>query len=190
MKRSSRKGFTLIELIIGIVIAGILLLAIAFVTIQMMGGLRETAEFSEVTGRVDIIRQLTFDARAADRIVFPLTDGASGAYSSGGVSGQQMRLRVMSYDPVTDVTTPTFVQWASAGSASATEVRVTRASMVDGNDNGLEDDGGYTVNFGQDHISKFGITRIDASNIEVGMYTTFGEESVESVFGISLRNVR
>ena len=108
----ARRGFTLVEMLVAMVIGTILIMGMGTVLVTLFSGMRESKDFGTATGRVDLIRQLTFDARTGDEILFPAV-GADGDYASGGNEGDQVQFNSLEYDPGTDTTTTVTVTWES-----------------------------------------------------------------------------
>ena len=127
--RPNRGGFTLIEMLVAMVVGAILIMGMGTVLVTLFTGMRESKDFADATGRVDLVRQLTFDARTGNRIAFPVTDGATGDYTFGGNEGDQVQFNSLRYDVGTDTTSDVTVTWESrrpAGSPIGTEYTVFR----------------------------------------------------------------
>lgn len=184
----NNRGFTLVEVMIGLVIGTILLLGMGAVMIQLFVGMRESRNFSEATARVDLIRTLNFDARTSDVLFFPATDGATGAYTEGGMNGHQVIFRTVNFDPGTGNTTREWVRWRSerAGNAGPYTVRrVTQAST-----GGTPGTTWGTPRFTQPGIETFNVQRITRNNFTLEMNTQEGEESAHVLFSVTLRNAQ
>lgn len=193
MRLSKRNGFTLVETLIGLVIGGILLVAIGTIMVFMVDGIAESEDFGTATNRVDIIRQLTFDGRTGDRLIFPATNGATGAWTSGSFTGHQVRFRAMEYDPDTGTSRGRFINWESrraVGAPSTTPFQVYRFVMEDANGDGLENDGGYTQSFVEGNIERFLVQRTARNNFNVEMETTQNTETAHVQLAVTLRNVQ
>jgi prepilin-type N-terminal cleavage/methylation domain-containing protein len=193
MNKRNRRGFTIVELLIGLIIGTILILGMGHVIVQMFTGMAESASFGEATGRVDIIRQMSFDARTADTLIFPATDGATGGWSGGGFAGQQVRFRAVNYDPATTTSSYMFITWESrkSGTAPATDpFDVTRWTLPDTNNDRIENDGTFTRSFSEYNIEIFNVRRISRRNFTVEMQTTEEDEKAHIQLSVTLRNAQ
>jgi prepilin-type N-terminal cleavage/methylation domain-containing protein len=193
MNKRNRRGFTIVELMIGMFIGVILIFGMSHVIVQMFTGIAESGSFGEATGRVDLIRQITFDARTADTLIFPATDGATGAWSGGGFAGQQVRFRAVNYNPTTQVSTYMFITWESrkSGTAPATDTfEVLRWTLADTNNDRIENDGAFTRSFTEHHIEIFNVRRISRRNFTLEMQTTEEGEKAHVQLSVTLRNAQ
>jgi prepilin-type N-terminal cleavage/methylation domain-containing protein len=191
-RRKRHRGFTLIELLIGMSIGTILLFAIGGIMFQVFGGFREMAAFNQAILRVDLIRQLNFDARTGDWLLFPATDGTSGAYTEAGFTGQQIRFRTVVFDPVAETDSWTYIIWQSARPTTAPlddPFIVRRFVHENGGATPPASAGDYTLTFGQGEISTFEVFRVNSRNFNVSMRTEFDGEAAAVEMSVTLRNV-
>ncbi len=190
MQRSTRRGMSLIELTVAMAISAIVLSTIGFVLVMMTNGFNEMEDFGNATGRVDMIRLLTFDARTGDSMLFPTTNGANGAYTDGSANGHRVRFRAIEYNPTTESSTPVFIQWESRRTGNTGPYVVSRWRMVDANNNNIDDDGSYTQTFGESPVQVFTIQRVNRQNFNIEMETTEGNETAHVQLAVTLRNVQ
>ncbi|MCA8935344.1 MAG: prepilin-type N-terminal cleavage/methylation domain-containing protein [Planctomycetes bacterium] len=186
-----RRGFTLIEVLIAMVVGTILIMGMGMVLVVLFKGMNESKDFSEATGRVDLVRQLTFDARTGNAIAFPATDGATGDYTFGGNEGDQVQFNSLSYDVGTDTTSDITVTWESrrpAGSPIGTEYTVYRFidTTPESPTNNPADD---VQTFGQNHIIDFDIVRNSSDSFQATFSSKEGTETVAVELAVTLRNV-
>jgi prepilin-type N-terminal cleavage/methylation domain-containing protein len=197
-RKTKRRGFTLIELIIGMSVSVILLLAVGTVMVSVFGGFRQMAGFNQAIEAVDMIRQLNFDARTGDRLSHPVNNGDDGAYSDGTIEGQQVRFRAINYDPVTETDSVDWIAWASDRPTTADPgdpytVRrwIAQTAFVPSDPLGQTPPsaGAFTQTFGQGGIDVFDVQRVSDNNFTVRMRTTFDGEAAAVDMSITLRNV-
>ncbi|MDC1142815.1 hypothetical protein OAU50_06960 [Planctomycetota bacterium] len=118
-RRTTNKGFTLLEIIVGVAASILLIMGMGSILMLQFQGLNESSDFREASARVDLIRHLTFDGRTGSSISFPAasTSGVYPAYSSAvlgaSVRGHRVVFTASDYNPITGVTTPTEVRWES-----------------------------------------------------------------------------
>ena len=176
-RHNGRKGFTLIELMVSASIGTILMFGMGAALFTLFQGMRESRDFFNATERVDLIRQLSFDARTGNAITFPLADG-TGAYSNGPNNGHMVEFNSLRYDPVADTTTTVNILWESVRpiATPADPFQVNR--FVDG-----------TFTFGQSNITDFTVTRTSNRNFTVVTSTVEGDENVGVQLSVTLRNV-
>lgn len=189
-RRAIRKGVTLMELIIAMSVSTILVLGMGMVLVVMFRGMGESQDFATLTGRVDLIRQLTFDARTGDTLIYPSTDytaaysatatgNGSGYYASGGFVGHRVQFNAVRYNPTTMVDTPEAITWESRRPTSSSDpYTVYRWVNVE-----------TTPRFGQDNIVQFEVIRQNARSFTVQMQSVEGTESVTVQLAVTLRNV-
>ncbi len=193
MKRKDLRGFTLVEVLVGLVVGTILLLGMGTMVIHLFTGIADSGDFAEATGKIDTIRQLTFDARTGEELLFPTTNGTSGAWTSGGFSGHQVRFRAIDFDPDTGVSTRTFINWESRRPMTASPndpYTVFRWVQRDTNGDRLENDGGYVLTFQEFGVDLFTVRRETRNNFSVEMRAKENEESAHIQMSVSLRNVK
>ncbi|MEZ5992522.1 MAG: prepilin-type N-terminal cleavage/methylation domain-containing protein [Planctomycetota bacterium] len=191
IQKSKRRGFTLIELMVAMVVGTILIMGMGMVLVVLFRGMNESKDFAEATGRVDLVRQLTFDARTGNSIAFPATDGAVGNYTSGGNEGDQVQFNSLSYDVGTDTTSDVTVTWESrrpAGSPAGTPYTVYR--FIDttpevGANNPADD----VQTFGQANIIDFDIVRNTSDSFSATFSSKENSEVVQVELAVTLRNV-
>ena len=176
-KRSARKGFTLIELMVSMAIGSMLMLGMGMVMVTLFVGMRQSRDFFDATERVDLIRQLSFDARTGNAITFPLANG-SGAYSNPPNNGHMVSFDSLRYDPILDTTTTVNIVWESVRPIATPTDPMTVNRFVDG-----------TFTFGQGNITNFTVNRTSNRNFTVVTSTVEGDENVEVQLAVTLRNV-
>jgi prepilin-type N-terminal cleavage/methylation domain-containing protein len=190
-KHTARRGFTLIELVLGMTISTIVLLAAGTVLFQVFGGFREMTAFNEAIMRVDLIRQLNFDARTADWLISPATDGADGAYNEGGFHGERVFFRSVVYDPVAETDSWSYIIWQSSrpNTAPGDPFTVRRFRHTNGGPTPPASPGDYTPTFSQGDITVFEVRRVNSRNFNVSMRTEFDGEAAAVEMSVTLRNV-
>jgi prepilin-type N-terminal cleavage/methylation domain-containing protein len=186
--RATRKGFTLIEVLIAMFVATILIMGMGLVLVTLFAGMRESGDFADATGRVDLIRQMTFDARTGDSIIFPATDGTAGDYVSGGNEGDQVMFNSITYDPIADTTTDVTITWESRRAASSTDPYIVYR-FIDTTPESPAVPGDDVLTFAQSAITVFDVTRTSMEGFFVRIETTENSEQVEVELAVTLRNV-
>lgn len=194
----SRQGFTLIEMMVAMIVGAILIMGMGTVMVLLFTGMRESRDFADATGRVDLVRQLTFDARTGDNIIFPgepdflggetyAANPPQGDYVFGGNEGDQVRFNSLAYDPIGDTTSDVTVTWESrrpAGSPVGTMYTVFRfkddTPLTPGDD---------VQTFGQGNITSFEIERTTVDSFSASFETTENDETVAVQLAVTLRNV-
>lgn len=181
----SRRGVTMIELMVAMVAGVILLWGLSTLLVLLWTGMGESRDFAEAVNRVELIRQLSFDARTGQRILSPTTDGAAGNYTSGGVEGDRIQFESLHFDPGTDTTSVWTITWESqrpAGSPVGTPYSVIR--WLNKNDGG-----GTNWTFNQNQITSFEVVRNTGSSFSVAIETTEAQETMQIQLAPTLRNV-
>lgn len=185
-----KRGVTLMELIIAMAVSTILILGMGMVLVVMFRGMGESQDFATLTGRVDLIRQLTFDARTGDALVYPSTDytvaysatatgNGSGYYSSGGFVGHRVQFNAVRYNPITMADIPEAITWESRRPTSSTDpYTVYRWVNTETN-----------PRFGQEGVVQFEVIRQNARSFTVQMQSVEGTEQVTVQLAVTLRNV-
>jgi prepilin-type N-terminal cleavage/methylation domain-containing protein len=188
--RRSRKGFTLIEVMVAMFAGMILLAGMGTVLYTLFTGMRESQDFATATGRVDLIRQMTFDARTGDSIIFPDTDGMDGDYVFGGNEGDQVMFNSIAYDPVADTTSDVTITWESRRSTAAapTDPYIVYR-FVDNSPESPANPGDDVQTFAQGDITAFDVTRTSMEGFFVRIETTEASEVIEIELAVTLRNV-
>ena len=190
-KRNTRRGVTLVELMVALVISTIILIGMGLVLVTLFRGMRESRNFFEATSRVDLIRQLTFDARTGNAIRFPLANGAPGDYAAGGFVGDQIQFDSVQFDPVADTTNTVTITWESRRPATApltdpyTVFRFIDTTPEYPVNNPADD----VFTFAQENISFFEVERVAADSFNVSMETVQASETVQIDLAVTLRNV-
>ena len=179
---ANKKGFTLIEVMVALIVSTILILGMGSVLVTLFGGMRESADFAEATGRVDLIRQLTFDARTGEEILFPAVDGP-GDYTGAGVTGDQIQFTALYYDPTTETTTPRRITWESVRSSTASPTDPYTVNRW------VDFGSGDTLTFAQDDVLTFEIVRTSNDNFTAEFSASEGDEQVAVELAVTLRNV-
>ncbi|MCA8911147.1 MAG: prepilin-type N-terminal cleavage/methylation domain-containing protein [Planctomycetes bacterium] len=185
----ARRGFTLVEMLVAMVIGTILIMGMGTVLVTLFSGMRESKDFGTATGRVDLIRQLTFDARTGDEILFPAV-GADGDYASGGNEGDQVQFNSLEYDPGTDTTTTVTVTWESrrpGGSPAGTPYTVYR--FYDSTPEDPADPSDDLQTFAQSEITSFEIHCDADDSFSAEIETKEDTETVQVQLAVTLRNV-
>lgn len=188
--QTARKGVTLIELIIGMAISSIIILGMGMVLVVLFRGMGESQDFASLTGRVDLIRQLSFDARTGDALLYPDTDytasysatatgNGSGYYASGGFVGHRVQFNAVRYNPITMADIPEAITWESRRPTSSSDP-YTVYRWVNAETN---------PRFGQDNIVQFEVIRQNARSFTVQMQSVEGTEQVTVQLAVTLRNV-
>lgn len=190
--RNQNRGFTIIEMTMAMAISTIVITGMAIVMVLLIQGTEDSKDFARATGRIDLIRQLTFDGRTGSQIVFPTADspavGSAGTYSAAGQEGHRVDFVAKEYDSGTGTTNDVLITWLSrrpAGSPSGTPYVVERwhdTTPYDGNANG-------SLSFGESNIADFTVTRRSIDEFEVYLKAEEGDESAEILLTIALRNV-
>ncbi|MBX3458808.1 MAG: hypothetical protein KF696_02445 [Planctomycetes bacterium] len=198
------RGFTLIELMLAITGSIILIMGMGTVMLLLFQGIKQSSDFFEATTRVDLVRQLTFDARTGESLVYPSTDFVSATYNvqaegsgsgyynpEGGFHGHRVRFRAISYDPTTETSQRVFINWESrrpTASAWASPCNVVR--IVDEADAFNNPVGAPVEWFDQSGIGLFHITRTSNRNFNVEMESVQADETAHVQLAVTLRNVR
>lgn len=189
-RRAIRKGVTLMELIIAMAVSTILILGMGMVLVVLFRGMGESRDFAALTGRVDLIRQLSFDARTGEALLYPSTDwtasysatatgNGSGWYTGGGFEGHRVQFTAVDFNPVTLAETRNNITWESRRTISSSDpYDVYRWVNVETN-----------PRFGQDGVTQFEVIRQSARAFTVIMQSTEGTESVTVQLAVTLRNV-
>lgn len=202
--RGQRRGFTLIEVLLAAGGATILLVGIGTVMVMMFTGLKQSADFFEATSSVDMVRQMTFDARTGEDLVYPDTDFdslnydeqtegfGSGYYDpEGGNHGHRTIFRAVEYDPVAETSSRVFITWESRRpTAQAWTSPCNVARIIDQADLFNQPVGAPVETFNQGGIEIFHITRISESNFNVVMQAVKDDEKAHVQLAVTLRNVR
>lgn len=195
--RRQRRGFTLVEVLVALVAGSILLFGMGSVLVMLYRGFNESHNFAEATMRVDLIRQLSFDARTGRLITYPTawdpngTPMASrGDYSSGGNVGDRVQFVSLQYDPVTFTTTPFMITWQSRRAAAAPPTdpfNVERwIQQTDANNVPI---GTASLTFDQSQISSFEVIRTTIRSFNVNMQSVEGGETATVQLVVTCRNV-
>jgi prepilin-type N-terminal cleavage/methylation domain-containing protein len=197
-RNTNRRGFTLIELIIGMVLGSVILITIGLVMFQVFGGFREMTAFNENIIRVELIRQLNFDGRTADSLLHPATNGATGSF--GAQHGAQMvQFRSIIYTPGDEETAigtdeMSYVIWESSRPNSEVPFTVrrfaTNPAPRTATVNPPADRNQYRQTFAQEGITRFDVRRESARNFTVQMRTELDGEAAAVDLSITLRNVQ
>lgn len=191
LRRNGRKGVTLVELLIAVAITTIILLGMGTVLVVLFSGIRESANFFKATSRVDLIRQLTFDARTGNSIRFPTTDGTPGDYAAGGFVGDQIQFDALQFDPVSDTTSTVTITWESRRPSTAPNTdpysvfRFVDTTPEYPTNNPADD----VMSFGETDINYFNVVREANDSFTVELETTEDTESVQVSLAVTLRNV-
>ena len=189
--RKGRRGVTLVELLVALAVSTILIMGMGMVMVTLFTGMRESRNFFEATSRVDLIRQLSFDARTGESIRFPSTDGTAGDYAAGGFVGDQIQFDSLQFDPVTDTTTTATITWESRRAAAApatdpyTVFRFYDATPEYPTNNAGDD----TLTFAQGNMTFFDVVRQSSDSFTVSMETIEDTETVQVELAVTLRNV-
>lgn len=189
LRNTNRRGFTLVEMLVAMVVSSILILGMGGVLVTLFTGMRESKEFATATDRVDLIRQLSFDARTGNRILFPPTDGTPGDYSSGGFTGDQVMFNSLRYDPGTDTTTTVTITWESRRPSAAPTDPYTVYRFIDDTPEDPAVPGDDIFTFGQTGLINFDIVRNTSNSFSATMESEEGDESVQVQLAVTLRNV-
>lgn len=195
MRRANKKGFTLIELMIGMIAASILLLGMGAVLVMLYRGFNESRNFSEATTRVDLIRQLSFDARTGRNILYPTNWDVNGTpldsrgdYTSGSDSGDRIQFVSLRFDGTT--TTPFMITWQSRrplAAPSTDPYNVERwIQEVDASNTPI---GVSTLTFDQNKITSFEVIRTTIRSFNVNLQTTEATETATVQLVVTCRNV-
>ncbi|MCB9894778.1 MAG: type II secretion system protein [Planctomycetes bacterium] len=188
-RRSARKGFTLVELLVGMIVSTILIMGMGIVMVTLFTGMRESKDFANATGRVDLIRQLTFDARTGNQIIFPATDGTGGDYVGSGYTGDQIQFNSLRYDPIGDTTADVTITWESRiPNATPTDPFIVYR-FVDETPEDPPVPGDDVMTFAQGDITAFEIVRNTNTSFSANITTTENSEVVAVQLAVTLRNV-
>lgn len=187
--RSRRRGFTLVEIMVGMIVSSVLLMGMGVVMVVLFTGMRESRDFAEATGAVDLIRQLSFDARTGNRILFPATDGTPGDYSAGGFTGDQITFNSLRYDPGTDTTTTVTITWESRRPIANPTDPFTVNRFIDDTPEDPANPADDVFTFGQSGLLNFDIVRNSSNSFSATMQNSSGDETVEVQLAVTLRNV-
>lgn len=189
LRSTRRTGFTLVEMLVALAVSTILIMGMGLVLVTLFTGMRESKHFADATGGVDLIRQLSFDARTGNRIIFPATDGAPGDYSSGGFTGDQIMFNSLRYDPGTDTTTTVTVTWESRRPSAAPTDPYTVYRFIDTTPEDPANPADDTFTFGQAGLLNFDIVRNTSNSFSATMQNSSGDETVQVQLAVTLRNV-
>ncbi|MCG3183151.1 MAG: hypothetical protein ICCCNLDF_01235 [Planctomycetes bacterium] len=187
--RMSRRGFTLVEMLVAMVVSTILIFGMGTVMVTLFKGMRESRNFADATGGVDLIRQLSFDARTGNRILFPATDGTPGDYSSGGFTGDQIMFNSLRYDPGTDTTTTVTITWESRRPSAAPADPYDVFRFIDETPEDPANPADDLFTFGQSGLLSFDIVRNSSNSFSASMQNSSGDETVQVQLAVTLRNV-
>lgn len=193
--RRSKRGFTLVEIMIGMIAASILLFGMGSVLVLLYGGFNESRNFSEATTRVDLIRQLSFDARTGRNILYPTNWDVNGTpldsrgdYTSGSNNGDRIQFVSLRYDGTT--TTPFMITWQSRrpiAAPSTDPYDVERwIQEVDAANTPI---GTASLTFNQNKITYFEVIRTTIRSFNVNMQTTEVDETATVQLVVTCRNV-
>jgi prepilin-type N-terminal cleavage/methylation domain-containing protein len=188
-RRSTRKGFTLIEVMVAMFAGMILIGGMGIVLFTLFTGMRESQDFATATGRVDLIRQMTFDARTGDSIIFPDTDGMDGDYTFAGNTGDQVMFNSITYDPVGDTTTDVTITWESRRPIASPTDPYTVYRFIDSAPESPANPSDDVMTFAQGDITGFDVTRTSMEGFFVRIETTEASEVIEIELAVTLRNV-
>ncbi|MBK8206230.1 MAG: hypothetical protein IPK87_05450 [Planctomycetes bacterium] len=202
-RRRINRGFTLIELTLAMVGSIILIMGMYIVMVMLYQGLEQSADFADATTRVDLVRQLSFDARTAEELMYPTSDltaffsetavgNGSGYYApTGGFHGHRAQFRAVEYDPGTEASTRVFITWESYRSTGVPwtdPCSVRRISMPDTNEDLIPNDA-WEIRFDQSGIELFTIRRTSNNNFNVDMESVEDNEVAHVQLAVTLRNV-
>lgn len=202
--RSANRGFTLIEVLLAAGGATILLVGIGTVMVMMFQGLKQSSDFFEATSRVDMVRQMTFDARTGESLVYPNTNynpltynvqavgGGSGYYlPEGGNHGHRTIFRAVEYNPTTETSSRVFITWESRRPTAQPWISPASVIRIIDQADALNQPVGNPVEtFNQAGIELFHITRVSDRNFNVVMRSAQDEEKAHVELAVTLRNVR
>jgi len=189
LHKMNRRGFTLVEMLVAMAVSTILIFGMGTVMVTLFKGMRETRNFADATGGVDLIRQLSFDARTGNRILFPATDGAPGDYSSGGFTGDQIMFNSLRYDPGTDTTTTVTITWESRRPSAAPADPYDVFRFIDETPEDPANPADDLFTFGQSGLLSFDIVRTSSNSFSASMQNSSGDETVQVQLAVTLRNV-
>ncbi|MCB9932791.1 MAG: type II secretion system protein [Planctomycetes bacterium] len=189
LKSYRRRGFTLVEVLVGITVSSILIMGMGIVMVSLFRGMRESRDFADATGGVDLIRQLSFDARTGNRILFPATDGTPGDYVSGPNTGDQIMFNSLRYDPLTDTTTTVTITWESRRPIASPTDPYTVFRFTDDTPEDPANPADDLFTFGQGGLLNFDIVRNSSDSFSATMQSQQGSESVQVQLAVTLRNV-
>lgn len=189
LHKMNRRGFTLVEMLVAMAVSTILIFGMGTVMVTLFKGMRESRNFADATGGVDLIRQLSFDARTGNRILFPATDGAPGDYSSGGFTGDQIMFNSLRYDPGTDTTTTVTITWESRRPSAAPADPYDVFRFIDETPEDPANPADDLFTFGQSGLLSFDIVRTSSNSFSASMQNSSGDETVQVQLAVTLRNV-
>lgn len=188
--RNSRRGVTLVELLVALVISTIILMGMGMVLVTLFTGMRESRDFFEATSRVDLIRQLSFDARTGNSIRFPTANGAPGNYAAGGFVGDQIQFDSLRFTPPNTTDTVTITWESRRPTAAPITDPYTVFRFIDETPeypNNIPGDDVFT--FAQENITFFEVVRQSADAFTVSLESAQGNERVQVDLAVTLRNV-
>lgn len=196
--RSARRGFTIAELLIGMIAGTIMMLGMGAVMFQLYRGFDESRDFSEATGRIDIVRSLQFDARTARAITFPAWPPAGAATTvdgnipaGDGYSGDRVQFVSLQYDTATNTTSPFHVTWQSRrplSSPTGTLYTIERWIIAAGANN-QPVSGTQTLSFIQPNVGTFEVVRTGNNTFRVEMRAVERSETAAIQMQVTCRNV-
>lgn len=187
-RRANRRGFTLVEVLVTMFAATILIMGMGIVLVTLFTGMRESRDFANATGRVDLIRQMTFDARTGDSIIFPAVDGLPGDYVAGGNEGDQVMFNSIEFDPATDTSSDVTITWESRRALASSDPYIVYR-FIDRIPESPADPSDDTMTFAQGDITLFNVVRSSMEGFNVRIQTTENSESIEIDLAVTLRNV-
>lgn len=194
MRRGSgarrRRGFTLVEMTISIVVLSVLILASGGILIFLARGQIEVRDDNDAQNRLEIVRDaMVADFQAGTNIVFPTGAGDTGATSGG----QEVNVQSVHYNAGTDVVTNKRYRW---NWQSNTQTLTRYVSSETAPDSGIF--GSETVTLVQTGITSFSVLRfndgsgvtVDDIRLDFSLSTTEGAQDASLSYTITLRNVR
>jgi type II secretory pathway pseudopilin PulG len=200
-----RRGFTIAELLIGLVAGTIMMLGMGAVMFQMYRGFDESRDFGEATNRIDLIRSLQFDARTARAILFPTASSATGSLPTSlgdvngaidatfaGSEGDRVQFVSLQFDSTTNTTTPFRITWQSrrpAGSPAGTLYTVERWIVQVDNTNTPVSSPAQRLSFQQPRVGTFEIIRTNNNAFRVDMRAVENAETAAIQMQVTCRNV-
>lgn len=181
MRLRSRRGFTLIEMTMALMVMSILILASGGILIFLARGQNEARDDNDVQNRLELVREMIVsDFRPGRTILTPATAGGTGT---------EVQVETLDYNPATGNTTVRRYRWAFASNT------ITRYVATETGTPGTFTAETQTIS--QSNIATFSVTRFNDGDgtltndrrLDFTLTATQGTQSASIAFTVMLRNV-
>lgn len=177
----SRRGFTLIEMTMALMVMSILILASGGILIFLARGQNEARDDNDVQNRLELVREMIVaDFRPGRAILTPNTAGGTGT---------SVEVETLDYNPATGNTTVRRYRWTFASNTITRYVATETATPGTFS--------AETQTISQSNIATFSVTRFNDGDgllsndrrLDFTLTATQGTQSASIAFTVMLRNV-